>query len=94
MHVHALRVPDPRAPRPGDSPPGTLGLGETVGAGNVDALVNFSRMAPAPEIAHPRTEHFAPLFVALGAALADAEHGRTTIDGFWYGLSRRSFQFG
>ena len=42
-------------------------------------------------MAHPRTEHFAPLFVTLGAA---SRHRRPTpsavIDGFWYGLSKRS----
>jgi 4,5-DOPA dioxygenase extradiol len=43
-------------------------------------------------LAHPRTEHFAPLFVALGAA--DADQSASVIDGFWYGLSKRSWQLG
>ncbi|SDG98847.1 4,5-DOPA dioxygenase extradiol [Lentzea fradiae] len=60
-------------------------------AGDVDALLDFQHKAPAAGIAHPRTEHFAPLFVALGAA--SDEKARTSVDGFWYGLSKRSVQF-
>ncbi|WP_243774757.1 dioxygenase family protein [Actinomadura barringtoniae] len=65
-----------------------------VGGGDVDALLDFRDKAPAARIAHPRTEHFAPLFVSLGAD-ADAPSGRrSVIDGFWFGLAKRSFQFG
>ncbi|MET9230856.1 class III extradiol ring-cleavage dioxygenase [Lentzea sp. NPDC003310] len=60
-------------------------------AGDVDALLDFQVKAPAAGIAHPRTEHFAPLFVALGAA--SDEKAASTVDGFWYGLSKRSVQF-
>ncbi|NUT93611.1 MAG: dioxygenase [Saccharothrix sp.] len=59
--------------------------------GDVDALLDFQHKAPAAGIAHPRTEHFAPLFVSLGAS-ADQE-ASTTVEGFWYGLSKRSVQF-
>ncbi|MFD9703455.1 dioxygenase [Lentzea sp. NPDC059081] len=59
--------------------------------GDVDALLDFQQKAPAAGIAHPRTEHFAPLFVALGAA--SDEKAQTSVDGFWYGLSKRSVQF-
>lgn len=59
--------------------------------GDVDALLDFQQKAPAAGIAHPRTEHFAPLFVALGAA--SDEKARSSVDGFWYGLSKRSVQF-
>lgn len=65
---------------------------QTVAAGDVDALLEFERTAPAARLAHPRTEHFAPLFVALGAAL-DRIDPTSMVDGFWYGLSKRSFQF-
>lgn len=44
-------------------------------------------------IAHPRTEHFAPLFVAMGAAANTIEDNHSAIDGFWFGLSKRSVQF-
>ncbi|KAB2347926.1 dioxygenase family protein [Actinomadura rudentiformis] len=62
-----------------------------VGAGDVDHVLDFLGKAPAARIAHPRTEHFAPLFVALGAAETE---GRSVIDGFWHGMAKRSFQFG
>ncbi|MQY09412.1 dioxygenase family protein [Actinomadura macrotermitis] len=62
-----------------------------VTGGDVDALLNFRDAAPAAHIAHPRTEHFAPLFMALGAA-GEGER-RAVIDGFWHGLAKRSFQF-
>lgn len=47
-------------------------------------------------LAHPRTEHFAPLFVTLGAseAVGELDSGRSVIDGFWMGLAKRSLQFG
>jgi 4,5-DOPA dioxygenase extradiol len=65
--------------------------GRALAAGDVDALLDFQRKAPAAGIAHPRTEHFAPLFVSLGASAA--QEATTTVDGFWYGLSKRSVQF-
>lgn len=68
---------------------------ETVAAGDVDALVDFLAQAPAAREAHPRTEHWAPLYVALGAADAAGDlDARSVIDGFWFGLSKRSWQFG
>lgn len=69
---------------------------ESLAAGDVDAIVDFAHRAPAPQIAHPRTEHWAPIFVALGAALgADgaSPSATTEVDGFWAGLSKRSWQF-
>ncbi|MDT8910486.1 class III extradiol ring-cleavage dioxygenase [Amycolatopsis sp. PS_44_ISF1] len=63
---------------------------EAVRAGDVDALLDFKRKAPAAALAHPRIEHFAPLFVSLGASSAE---GRTVIDGFWHGLAKRSLEF-
>jgi len=66
---------------------------EAVESGDVDAVLNFLDVAPAGHRAHPRTEHFAPLFVTLGASADQGIDAHTTIDGFWYGLSKRSFQF-
>ncbi|MGW4660919.1 dioxygenase family protein [Streptomyces sp. NPDC004279] len=65
-------------------------------AGDVDSLVDFVRKSPAGRLAHPRTEHFAPLFVTLGAADATGELDaqKSVIDGFWMGLAKRSVQFG
>ena len=63
-----------------------------VATGDVDALLDFEHRAPAARWAHPRTDHFAPLFVALGAAL-DTAVGSSAVTGFWYGMSKRSLQF-
>ncbi|WP_165495336.1 dioxygenase family protein [Actinomadura roseirufa] len=65
-----------------------------VTGGDIDALLDFRGKAPAARIAHPRTEHFAPLFVALGADEAAPSARRAVIDGYWFGLAKRSFQFG
>jgi 4,5-DOPA dioxygenase extradiol len=65
-------------------------------ARDVDALLDFTRKSPAGQLAHPRTEHFAPLFVTMGAADAAGELDtqKSVIDGFWMGLAKRSVQFG
>ena len=62
---------------------------QALDAGDVDALAGF-RGAPAVRYAHPTTEHYAPLFVTLGAA--DAPQPVTTITGYWFGLAKRSVQ--
>jgi 4,5-DOPA dioxygenase extradiol len=67
---------------------------ETMASADVDSMLDFLAKAPAAHEAHPRTEHFAPLFVSLGAAYESGElANRSIIDGFWYGLSKRSWQF-
>lgn len=65
---------------------------ETLARGDLDALLDFQHQAPAAHQAHPRTEHFAPLFVTLGAAGGDLTAARSVIDGFWLGLAKRSIQ--
>lgn len=67
---------------------------EALAARDIDALLDFERKSPAGRLAHPRTEHFAPLFVTLGASGDGAEGRRDVIDGFWMGLAKRSVQFG
>ncbi len=68
---------------------------ETVAAGDVDALLDYARRAPAAQQAHPWPDHWAPIYLALGASTGgDASGGRSIINGFWYGLSKRSWQFG
>lgn len=39
-------------------------------------------------------QHFAPLFVTLGADQEELAQAHTVIDGFWAGLSKRSLQTG
>lgn len=96
--THNLR--EMRMDRPADATPPSWSrefddwLARQVESNEIDALLDFIHKAPAAGIAHPRTEHFAPLFVTLGASVDQGEIGRTTVDGFWYGLSKRSLQFG
>lgn len=66
---------------------------ETVESGDIDAVLDFEKTAPAARIAHPRTEHFAPLFVSLGATADTGVDATSVVDGFWYGMAKRSFQF-
>ena len=42
--------------------------------------------------AHPTVEHFTPIFVTLGAATDPESPVTTTIDGYFIGLAKRSFQ--
>ena len=42
--------------------------------------------------AHPTIEHFAPLFVALGASGDPEQAPRQVIDGYWMGLAKRSIE--
>lgn len=66
---------------------------ESVEAGDIDAILDFENAAPAGRRAHPRTEHFAPLFVTMGASADAGINAKSVIDGFWFGMSKRSFQF-
>jgi 4,5-DOPA dioxygenase extradiol len=56
-------------------------LQERLAARDTDALVAYREQAPDAVRAHPSEEHFLPLFVALGAAGADAAAERI-IDGY------------
>jgi 4,5-DOPA dioxygenase extradiol len=78
------------APPPGWSAEFDHWAAEALDSGDLDALVNF-RAAPAARYAHPTTEHFAPLFVTLGAATGTPSPV-TTITGYWLGLAKRSIQ--
>jgi 4,5-DOPA dioxygenase extradiol len=69
-------------------------LAERFTAGDIDALIHFRAQAPGMPYAHPTIEHFAPLFVALGASSDPEQVPRQVIDGYWFGLSKRSIQLG
>lgn len=68
-------------------------VAEALAGGDVVSLLEFEMHAPKPRKSHPTLEHFAPLFVALGAA---ENYSRITfpVKGFrWGSLSLRSVQF-
>lgn len=60
--------------------------------GDLDTLFDFRRKAPGMPYAHPTVEHFAPLFVTLGAASAADAPPAYPIEGYFLGLSKRSVE--
>jgi 4,5-DOPA dioxygenase extradiol len=65
---------------------------EALDRGDVDTLFAFREKAPGMPYAHPTVEHFAPLFVTLGAVARPDDRPDYAIEGFAYGLSKRSFE--
>lgn len=65
---------------------------DALARGDVDELAAFRTKAPGMPYAHPTVEHYAPLFVTLGAASDPEDAPDQVIDGFWMGLAKRSFQ--
>src|SRR3954453_16495866 len=65
---------------------------DTLRRGAVDELADFRSRAPGMPYAHPTIEHFAPMFLTLGASGDPEQSPDQPIDGFWMGLAKRSFQ--
>ncbi len=65
---------------------------DALSRGDVEELSAFRDRAPGRRYAHPTVEHFTPLFVTLGAATDPNAAVTTAIDGFAWGLAKRSFQ--
>ena len=95
--THNLRLIDfaagPDAAPPAWSAEFDAWASEVMAERDLASLLDFERVAPAAKVAHPRTEHWAPLYVALGAAYDAGLENTCVIDGFWGGLSKRSWQF-
>lgn len=87
-----LRDWSPEAAAPGWSVEFDAWAAERFAAGDVDSLLNFRAQAPGMPYAHPTTEHFAPLFVTLGASGDPEQVPEQVIDGYWMGLAKRSIQ--
>ena len=87
-----LRDFRPDAPPPGWSRDFDLWAAEALARSDVEELANFATRAPGMPYAHPTVEHFAPLFVTLGAAMDPETPPSTAIDGFFLGLAKRSVQ--
>ena len=62
---------------------------EALARRDLDELAAFRSHAPGLPYAHPTVEHFTPLFVTLGAADGDIV---TEVEGYAFGLSKRSLQ--
>lgn len=87
----AADVPVLQLSIPTHDPERLLALG-ALARGDVDELARFRERAPGMPYAHPTVEHFTPLFVTLGAATDATAPVETTIEGWMFGLSKRSFQ--
>jgi 4,5-DOPA dioxygenase extradiol len=87
-----LRDWSPEARAPGWSSEFDAWTADVLARGAVDELADFTGRAPGMPYAHPTTEHFAPLFVTLGAATDPSAPPEQVIDGYWFGLAKRSVQ--
>jgi 4,5-DOPA dioxygenase extradiol len=87
-----LTDPSPGAAAPAWSREFDAWAAERFAAGDLDGLLDFRAKAPGMPYAHPTIEHFAPLFVALGASADPGQAPRQVVDGFWMGLSKRSLE--
>lgn len=67
-----------------------LWAADAIGRGDVDKLSAFAEKAPGMPYAHPTVEHYTPLFITMGSA-NNVESATMEIEGFSYGLSKRSF---
>ena len=67
---------------------------QAVARADVDALLDYRRLAPHAERAHPTQEHFLPLLVALGAS-HESEAAQVIAGDITYGvLSMESYAWG
>ncbi len=90
-HLSREHWHDPAAPAPGWSREFDTWTRECLAAGDLDLLSRFHDQAPGMPYAHPTSEHLAPMFVTLGTATDPQVPPDTAVDGFWMGLSKRSF---
>ena len=68
-------------------------LDDAVTAGDVQSLVDYRTIAPYPERAHPRPDHYVPLLVALGAAGEGATGKLLHQSWYWGDLSMAAYEF-
>ena len=92
-NLSAVTMDDPDVAAPGWSAEFDHWGAEALATRDFDALLDFQHTSPTARMAHPRTEHFAPLFVSMGASLTTSATPTSVIDGYWFGLAKRSVQF-
>lgn len=87
-----LRMESPQQAAPVWSAEFDAWAAEVLSDGDLDALLDFRNRAPGVRYAHPTVEHLTPLFVVLGARERPDAPPLTRIDGYWFGLAKRSVQ--
>ena len=87
-----LRDWRPEAQAPGWSSEFDIWAKEALAKGDIESLLNYKSLAPGMPYAHPTVEHFTPLFVTMGASLDPEKPSEQVIDGYFMGLSKRSFE--
>jgi 4,5-DOPA dioxygenase extradiol len=94
--VHNLRaLSDERGRTPGWAADFDAWTAETVGRGDLDALIDYRRRAPSPDRAHPTKDHFVPLLVTVAAGLEGGGAASFPVTGFEGGsISRRCVEVG
>jgi 4,5-DOPA dioxygenase extradiol len=93
--THGLRYidfSDPAGAPPGWSADFDAWAADALARGAVDELIDYVHLAPGLRYAHPTVEHLAPMFVTLGAAADPEAPAQVAVEGYWFGLSKRSFQ--
>ncbi len=95
--THGLPFLRRRDFEPGSTPPSWSSdfdewAREALARGDIETLAAYLDRAPGMPYAHPTVEHFTPLFVTLGLASQPEAPVTTTIEGFAFGLSKRSFE--
>jgi 4,5-DOPA dioxygenase extradiol len=93
-HNLAGLVLDPSEPPPAWSTEFDAWAADALARNDADALIDFRRKAPGARLALPTTEHYVPVLTAMGAAADEETPPRFPIVGFWWGLTRRSVQWG
>jgi 4,5-DOPA dioxygenase extradiol len=65
---------------------------DALARGDVNELSDYASRAPGMPYAHPTPDHFIPLFITLGASGDPEGPVKMAIDGYMFGLAKRSFQ--
>jgi 4,5-DOPA dioxygenase extradiol len=68
-------------------------LTDAVARGDTDSLLKYRKLAPYPERAHPRPDHYMPLLAALGAAGPGARGNLIHDSWYWGDLGMGAYEF-
>jgi 4,5-DOPA dioxygenase extradiol len=68
-------------------------LTKSVTQGDYSALINYSKLAPYPERAHPYPDHYMPIITTMGAAGEDAKGALIHHSWFWGDMGMGAYEF-